>query len=185
MFRGIRRSWIDVELDAASDLGMNWCWTIQGPDAREVYGDEDGWTLTVDYDRTVYQIADATDYRAEPFLITRFGVEAASSEIASTFGDVHPACWHGWTEAVVNSALSEWCRLHAGTEIEFFAGEGPPNFGLAAALRTAEAIDAGIEPTYVLAETSDGKQIAVAESVMEFLLQGLLDQDVSDPGPEE
>lgn len=97
----------------------------------------------------------------------------------------HTPLWVGtpaWSVSCINRALSEWCLKYVGrmVTVECDVDHGPSPY-MAKAIAAKEAIEAGLEPTYLLVpgekEGGEGYSVRVTEEVMEILMQAVVDED--------
>jgi hypothetical protein len=95
------------------------------------------------------------------------------------------AFWLGapaWSAAEVNRAIESWCMEHVGRVMQarWDAEHGPSPFHKQA-METMAAMQAGIEPKYLLhpgeAEGGTGYSVYASEQVMESLMQYFVDEE--------
>ena len=84
---------------------------------------------------------------------------------------------HGWSTERVNAALVAWASFHAGRpdiSFEYFHAIEPVSVALTEAVAISEAIDGGLEPTYLVDRVTreDGTtvDIRMSDAVMETML---------------
>src|SRR5947207_1107498 len=66
---GVHTHWVDAFVLAICDaLGLNWCWTIVGPDDDE-HDPDDRTTLVVEYDRDVWAVWDGDSMDTVPGVV--------------------------------------------------------------------------------------------------------------------
>lgn len=174
-------SWVDVWFEDAI------AWTIVAP------WDDDGsdHNLKVEPDLVGLHLYDDHDGGHECIGTAVFGMDFVVDDEA--LGEVaraqayaeHGPLWVGapaWSVACINRVLSEWCLEYVGrmVTVECDIDHGPSSF-MARAMATKAAIEAGLEPTYLLVpgknEGGEGISVRVSEEIMEMLMQSVVDDE--------
>jgi hypothetical protein len=119
---GVHTHWVDAFVPAICEaLGLNWCWTIVGPDDDE-HNPADPTTLMVDYDRELWSVWDeeVMDTVPDSAVAVPSGEEpsdealARLDELAAQGMARRLERTPGWSTAQLESSLAAWVAHHAG-----------------------------------------------------------------------
>lgn len=120
----VHYSHVDVFL-VDVDLGLNWVWTIIGPDHDDDDESSDPMTIVAEFDVDIWQVREPDRwYLDQPTVITRRGEQPSGPQRenldAAVDGDRTLDCRGGWTTSAIHATLAEWMVARAGrTDIEF------------------------------------------------------------------